>query len=60
MSREHYEGEEQEDPRASLDQFEQSLATLTSMMSQLLVVKRKERSSTKACHVGPKKEENKP
>jgi hypothetical protein len=60
MSGEHYEGEEEEDPRVRLDRFEQSLATLTSMVSQLLAVKRKETPSTEACHEGPKKEENKP
>jgi hypothetical protein len=60
MSGEHYEGEEEEDPRVRLDRFEQSLATLTLMVSQLLAAKSKEIPSTKTCHEGPKKEENKP
>jgi hypothetical protein len=44
MSREYYEGEEKEDPRY---RFEQSLATLTSMVSQLLATKEKETPSTR-------------
>jgi hypothetical protein len=60
LSGEHYEGEEEEDSRIRLDRFEQSLATLASMVSQLLAAKDKETPSTEACHEGPKKEENKP
>jgi hypothetical protein len=57
MSQELYE--EEEYPRDRLDRFEQSLATLTSMVSELLVVKSKE---TKTFHEGPnpKKEKKKP
>jgi hypothetical protein len=57
MSWEQYKGEEEEDPRVILDRFEQSLATLKSMVSELLEVKSKE---IEACHEGPKKEEKKP
>ena len=39
MDGEHYGGEEEEYPRVRLDQFEHSLVTLTSMVSQLLAVK---------------------
>jgi hypothetical protein len=41
MSRNHYEGEEEEDHRVRLDRFEKCLATLTSMVSKLLVAKNK-------------------
>jgi hypothetical protein len=57
MSEEHYEGEEEEDTMDMLDRFEQSLDTLTSILSQLLKSKRKETLSTNTCHEGPKKEE---
>jgi hypothetical protein len=59
MEGEHYGGEEKY-PRVKLDKFEQSLATLMSMVSQLLATKCKETPSTEAFHEGPKKEENKP
>jgi hypothetical protein len=59
MSGVHYEGEEEEDTRVRFHRFEQSLATLTSMVSHLLATKRKEIPSKEAFHEGPKKEENK-
>jgi hypothetical protein len=43
-----------------LDRFKKSLATLTSMVSQLLATKRKETPSIEGCHEGPKKKENNP
>jgi hypothetical protein len=60
MVGEHYGEDEEEDPKVRLDRLEQSLATLTSMVSQLLAVKCKETPSIEACHEDPKKEENKP
>ena len=56
MAGEHYEGDEEEDPRDKLDCFEWSLATLTSMVLYLLEEKRKE---TNTCHEGSNKEEKK-
>jgi hypothetical protein len=46
MLGEHYEREEEEYIRVRLDRFEQSLVTLTSIVSQLLAEKRRETPST--------------
>jgi hypothetical protein len=56
---EHYGEDEEEDPKVSLDQLEQSFSMLTSMVSQLSTTKCKETPSTEVCHEGHKKEENK-
>jgi hypothetical protein len=60
MVGEYQVGNEDEDPRVRLDRLEQGMATLTSMVSQLLEAQCKETPSIELGHGEPKREEKKP